>query len=390
MYRELLKNSQLVKYISSYNSFYFANGLASSFINILFFSTGSLIIVLEFQMSYQISQLITFIVSGTISNWFKTKHIYAAGNIIRAVSLILAVAIGGIFLNQIFFGIIYGVSGGLFWAGNAIISLEVSRDADRLNFLSLNSTISYVVSLVSPTIGGIALELTPLTGVLRYLIVFIATATILVYSALQAETLEVREKKDQKVRIIDSIYADRHINRSFKSYFLFSSVYIFAISVILPVYMFEVTGNYTIVGFLAAFMAGTSIIGNVFSPKLLKKEKTRVTYIYALIIIVSSLVFLDMKPHPVIFTFLAAGTAMLFVAPINNRSMSNFMNSIDILTTSFPYWINREYYLVTGRFVMLLSTLFIISLFGIGVYIPILTFMSLTILPMLPAVNVNG
>jgi MFS family permease len=387
MYGELLKNSHVTKYISSFNSFYFANGLASSFINILFFSTGNLIIVLEFQISYQISQLFMFILSGTISNSLKTRYIYASGNIVRAISLILVISVGGIFLNQVFFGIIYGMSGGLFWAGNAIVSLEVSRGTDRHSFLSLNSTVSYIVSFVSPIVGGVVLEATPMKGVLRYIIVFFVTASILIFSAIQANSLKAGEKTDQKVKIIDSIYADRHINRSFKSYFLFSSVYIFAITVILPIYVFEITENYTIVGFLAAFMAGMSAIGNVFSPKLLKKGKNRIAYLYASIIIVSSLVFLDMKLHPIVFTFLTGGIAMIFVAPINNRSMSNFMNSVDILSTSFPYWINREYYLLTGRFIMLISTLIITSLFGISAYIHILTVMSFTVIFMLPAVK---
>ena len=388
MYKELLRNREVFGYIKSYNSFYFANGLASFFINILFFSSGSISSVLEYQMTYQFSQLFMFMISGQISNRLETKHIYSAGNILRAISLISTVLIGGVFFNQFFFGIIYGISGGLFWAGNAIISLEVSRGKDRLNFLSINSTISYVVALVSPILGGIALELTPLKGVLRYSLLFAATAILLVYSAIEVELLKVKVSRRKKVRLIDSIYADSHIKRAFKSYFFFSSVYIFAISVVLPVYVFEVTHNYTIVGLLGAFMAGMSVIGNVFSPTLIKRGNKKISYLYAAIIIGSSFVFLHMT-HPVLFSFMAGGVAMLFVAPINNRSMSNFMNSVDLLTTSFPYWINREYYLVGGRFAILLLTFILIAFFGINVYIPALTFASLTVIPMLSAVNIS-
>ena len=388
MYKELLKNKEVFGYLKSYNSFYFANGLASSFINILFFSSGSIISVLEYQMTYQFSQLFMFMISGQISNRLDTKHIYSAGNILRGVSLISTVLIGGIFFNQFFFGLIYGISGGLFWAGNAIVSLEVSRGKDRLNFLSINSTVSYIVSLVSPILGGIALELTPLKGVFRYSILFAATAILLIYSAIEVELLKIKENRSKKVRIIDSIYADRHIKTAFKSYFFFSSVYIFAISVVLPVYVFEVTHSYYIVGLLGAFMAGMSVVGNVFSPTLIKRGTKNISFFYAAIIIGSSFLFLHMT-HPVLFSFITGGIALLFVAPINNRSMSNFMNSVDLLTTSFPYWINREYYLVAGRFSILLLTFILIAFFGINIYIPALTFASLTVIPMLSAVNIK-
>ncbi len=390
MYRDLLRNEGVSRYVVSYNSFYFANGLASSFINILFFSTGNLIIVLEFQIFYQVSQLIMFMLSGSISNLLSIKHIYAIGTCIRALVLLSAVIIGGFFFNQIVFGIIYGISGGLYWAGNAVISLEVSRGTNRLNFLSLNSTVSYVVSLTAPTLGGIVLELTPLRGVLRYLILFIATALLLIYSAIQAELINIRKNINQKVRIIDSIYADSHIKRAFKSYFIFSSIYVFGLSIILPVYVFDITKNYTIVGLLAAFMAGTAALGNIFSPNLLKKGKRKLPYLYAGIIIASSFAFLGIKQHPITFAFLAGGIAMLFVAPINNRSMSNFMNSVDILVTSFPYWLNREYYLLAGRLATLVSILILISISGILIYMPILTLMSFSIILMLPAVNLDN
>lgn len=390
MYRDLIRNEQVLRYIVAYNSFYFANGLASSFINIFFFGTGNLLVVLQFQISYQISQLFMFIISSGLSNYLKTKHIYAIGTLVRALSLLSVVIIGGIFYNQFFFGIIYGISGGLYWAGNAVISLDVSRGTNRLNFLSLKLTVSYFVSLIAPTLGGIALELTPFRGVLRYLILFLSAAILLIYSAVQIELITTNKVKTQKVKLIDSIRADKNIKWAFKSYFVFSSVYLFALSIFLPVYVFEITKEYTIVGLLAALMAGSGAIGNVFSPNLLEKGRKRLPYIYGGIIIASSMVFLDIKLYPIILSFLAGGAAMFFAAPINNRSMSNFMNSIDQVATSFPYWVNREYYVLVGRLLVLLSFLFLISTSGISLYMPVLAIMSLSIIPMLTAVNIDS
>ncbi|MEM0134354.1 MAG: MFS transporter [Thermoplasmatales archaeon] len=390
MYRDILNDKKVARYITSYNSFYFANGFASTFLNVFFFSNGEILHVIEYQISYQLLQLLTFIISGTLSNRINTKHIYAYGNIFRAFSLMATIFIGGIFYNQVFFGAIYGLSGGLFWAGNAIVSLEVSRGKDRLNFLAVNSTVSYITSLLAPLVGGIAIEDTPLHGILRYSIVFTATAILLLFSAIEIEKLNLTERKAEKIRIIDSIYADRNIKRPFKNYFFFSSVYIFSVSIILPVFVFKVTGNYTLVGILAASMAASSICGNIFSPYLIKKRNTRIVYLYAVFIIASSFLYLKISSNPVLFSFIAGDVAMLFVAPINNRSMSNFMNSVDLLTTSFPYWINREYYLVGGRLVMLVSTIAIIFYFGFDILMHTMTLMAVTVLLMLSATRIDS
>ena len=50
MYKEIIQDRDITKYIVSYNSFNFANGLAGSFLNILFFSAGNLATVIEYQL----------------------------------------------------------------------------------------------------------------------------------------------------------------------------------------------------------------------------------------------------------------------------------------------------------------------------------------------------
>ena len=273
----------------------------------------------------------------------------------------------------------------------AIISMEVSRGKDRLAFLSFNTTISYISSLVSPIIGGVAIELTPFTGTMRYVVVFIATAALLLYSGTSGVFLNVRERDHPKIRFLDSIRADKLIKWQYKSYFYFSSFYGLALSVILPVYIFSVTGSYTVVGILLATMAASSALGNISTPKILNRDSRGVIpYIYAFIIIVTSLVFLDGRNFPVILLFLASDITLFLTAPMNNRSMSNFMNSVDLLTTSFPYWIDREYYLLAGRYTSLLILLAVSMSFGLSRALFVLTILSLTVLPTIPAINMRS
>lgn len=391
MYKEIVQDSNIIRYIVSYNSFNFANGLAGSFLNILFFSAGNLTTVIEYQFAYQISQLFTFVLSGLIVNYLQTKFIYSLSTPLRAISLIGSVLIGGIFMNQFFFGFIYGFSSGLFWAGNAIIAMEVSRGKDRLAFLSFNSTVAYIASLVSPIIGGVALQITPFSGTMRYVIVFAATAALLVYSGASGLFINVTERQHPKIRFLDSIRANKHVKWQFKSYFYFSSFYGLALSIILPVYIFKITGSYTIVGILVASMAASSAIGNILTPRMLnRKSNSLLPYLYSIAIILTSIVFIGNFHVPMAVLFLAGDVALLLTAPMNNRSMSNFMNSVDLLTTSFPYWVNREYYLLAGRYTVLITLLavFIISGFSHSLYV--LTLMSMTVLPMIPAINATS
>jgi MFS family permease len=391
MYKEIVQDSNIIRYIVSYNSFNFANGLAGSFLNILFFSAGNLATVIEYQFAYQISQLFTFVLSGLIVNYVQTKFIYSLSTPLRAISLIGSVLIGGIFMNQFFFGFIYGFSSGLFWAGNAIIAMEVSRGKDRLAFLSFNSTVAYIASLVSPIIGGVALQITPFSGTMRYVIVFAATAALLVYSGASGLFINVTERQHPKIRFLDSIRANKHVKWQFKSYFYFSSFYGLALSIILPVYIFKITGSYTIVGILVASMAASSAIGNILTPRMLnRKSNSLLPYLYSIAIILASIVFIGNFHVPMAVLFLAGDVALLLTAPMNNRSMSNFMNSVDLLTTSFPYWVNREYYLLAGRYTVLITLLavFIISGFSHSLYV--LTLISMTVLPMIPAINATS
>ena len=391
MYKEIVQDSNIIRYIISYNSFNFANGLAGSFLNILFFSAGNLTTVIEYQFAYQISQLFTFVLSGLIVNYVQTKFIYSLSTPLRAISLIGSVLIGGIFMNQFFFGFIYGFSSGLFWAGNAIIAMEVSRGKDRLAFLSFNSTVAYIASLVSPIIGGVALQITPFSGTMRYVIVFAATAALLVYSGASGLFINVTERQHPKIRFLDSIRANKHVKWQFKSYFYFSSFYGLALSIILPVYIFKITGSYTIVGILVASMAASSAIGNILTPRMLnRKSNSLLPYLYSIAIILTSIVFIGNFHVPMAVLFLAGDVALLLTAPMNNRSMSNFMNSVDLLTTFFPYWVNREYYLLAGRYTVLITLLavFIISGFSHSLYV--LTLTSMTVLPMIPAINATS
>lgn len=266
--------------------------------------------------------------------------------------------------------------------------MEVTRGKDRLAYISLNSTVAYVSSLVSPLIGGVALEITPFSGIMRYAIVFAVTPALLVYSGVSGFFLRVKERDHPKIKFVDSIKADGLIKWQFKSYFHFSSFYGLALSIVLPVYIFKITASYTDVGIMVASMAASSALENILTPRMLsRKSNNFLPYLYSLAIVLTSIIFIAVAEFPLFMLFLAGDAALFLISPMNNRSMSNFMNSVDLLSTSLPYWINREYYLLAGRYssLLLLLVVFIYSGFSDSIYV--LSILSLTVLPMIPAIN---
>lgn len=385
-YKAILKDKNIFNYLKSYNSFFFANGLAGSFINILFFNTGNMIIVFEYQIAYLISQLFFYIISGYLSNYVRVLHIYSSGPLIRAISLLSTLFIQGIFLNPVFFGILYGISGGFFWGGNNIASLEVSHGKDRMSFISFNSFVSNLSSLLAPLIGGIAIEATPFTGVFRYTIIFTFTALLMVYSSISANYVKFKESRHKKIKIIDSIKVGKEIKYQYKIFFYFSSIYVFAILIVFPIYILKVTHNYFIVGSLIAFMAAGSVLGNMFSPHLINKNTKKLTiYLYTLAIIIASSSIFLLRINSVVPPFLIGFISLFFVAPLNNKSMSNFMNSLNNVEFSFSHWINREYYLLGGRLTAIFILLMLFLVIGFMQSIEFLFIISFTIILMIPA-----
>ncbi len=390
MYKSIFNKVEIMRYIYSYNLFTFGNSLAGSFINILFLNTGTIENVFTYQVSFQASQMLFFLLSGITSSRVEEKGIYSLGLILRAASLMAALFIGGIFFNNIFFGVTYGMSGGLFWAGNAIVSMNVSKGSDRMSFVSLNSFASNISSLIAPIIGGVVIELTPLTGIYRYSIVFSFTTFLLLSAVVEVMRIKASGPKHGKMYISDSFTIGKSVKSPFKSFFFFSSTYMFALLILLPIYVYTLTHNYTIVGIMVAVMALANALGNALSPYLIKKSKnTRRPYLYSTLIIVSSIGFVIARSGDIIAPFVSGFIAFLFFSPINNRAISNFMNSLDNELTSFPQWIYREYFLFSGRLFTLIFLLIFSFIMGFSNTIILLSFLSISVIFTIPAATMG-
>ena len=131
-----------LKYYISFAFFSFSNGLFSIFINVLFFASSNISEVIYFQISLQISQTVFFLLGTYLIAYVSARFLYSLGAFLKAIviaSLFISPFFSG---NAIYFGLLYGVSSGIFWTGNATFTLAISRSIKRFNFLSINSALS--------------------------------------------------------------------------------------------------------------------------------------------------------------------------------------------------------------------------------------------------------
>ncbi|MCY0851614.1 MFS transporter [Thermoplasma acidophilum] len=366
----------MLKYYASYNLFAFANGMFGIFINILFFTRFSLLSVMEYQAAIQTTQTIMFILSGYMLRTTNARTLFSIGTVMRSFIIFGMVFLKGPFYVPYTFGLLYGIPSGVFWAGNNTLSQAITRKVNRFNFLSTNSAISNLAGLLAPLIAGFIVSESPGAGIARYRIDFVISALLLIAAGLIAMTIRETGERRKSFGIRDTVIDNPDYLR-FKIYFFLSNMLTIAISTFTPVYIFYLTHSYIIAGLFGTFLAIIAVSSNLSSIYLQKRIGSSYRILIA-ITIAASILYAVRGSFATIAVFAASGIISFLMTPLGNAAMSSFMNFLDRIEYSSGYWINREYYLVSGRIVTFLI-LSVISIAGSSVYdyalaIPALSF----------------
>ncbi len=376
-----LISRELKWYYASFNLFVFSQGLIGAFLNLFFFANDSYVSVLYFQLFVIIGVTLAFIGSGYLLRSIKPKDLYAAGEIARVVILISLVAAAGFISNLFFFGILYGISGGLFWSGNNIITYDVTEKMDRNAFISFNNIASGVATFAAPFMAGVLIQFSLLRGPLRFLWDFAAAGAIL---GLSAVTIRRIGRADGEVlpsfSFRDTIIKGRSMYQKFKAYFFLSQIFAIPFLIILPIYVFQITGSYLIAGIFTSYMVLASVASNFIFRNGARRWDLFMR-IAVLAIMLSSITLLMPKIiQPPWNAFLFTGLYTFFSTPLNNKAALNFYKLIDSnrdINRVF-FWINREYYINIARALVVLlmfALLFVfrVSSLGLLLMLPFLT-----------------
>ncbi len=370
------------KYYASYAFFSFSNGLYSIFVNVLFFSHDSFAQLIYYQIASQISQMIFFIGSNYFIKYVSARTLFSFGGIMRAVFIGGLLLVPAFSADGLLFGVVIGIASGIFWGGNATFSNEISRQTTRYSFLSKNSSISGLSSLIAPTVGGLIIAYSTASGIFKYFNDFILTFVFLVLSSVIALFISAKGENGGNLKISRTIIHEEQYNK-FRLYFFSSSILAMILSTVIPVYIFYVTKNYVITGAFGTVSSSIAFISNLLAPRISRKLR-RFAEIAIVVIILASLLYYVRGLEQTFFVFLASALIFFFLSPVTNLGMSEFMVYLDRFQMTRHFWINREYYLTFGRVISLGAVLWVSEAYNISYAAYLMPVFSLSMLGYIP------
>jgi MFS family permease len=347
----------VTSYFLSYNLYAFGTGLVGVFLNLFFLSNYSFLAVLYFQITTYATELTAYLLSSYFLPRWRAKDLYVLGLALSAFVLADLLAASRMVSNVFFFGALWGIAMGVFFAGNNPMMHDLTRDSNRTPFVATNGFLTGVVTLIAPASAGALIEFSNFTGVLRYLWDFAITVVLLVASALVI--LRTRGKTDHRIRD-PSAAARRRPGRDFARFRLcFAAWQLLAIPVgiLLPIYVFEVTGSYVVTGFFASYTILVAIVANLWWRNGFHREGR--FPLYAVLAIIASSALLLVRWDPPLDAFAFVGVYTLLSTPLNNMVTVDFMDLIDRSgdLDRVRVWADREFYLGVGRAVVLGATI---------------------------------
>ena len=349
----------VASYFLSYNLYAFGTGLVGVFLNLFFLSNYSFLAVLYFQITTYATELAAYLLASFLLPRWRSKHLYVLGLALSAFVLADLLAASRMVSSAFLFGTVWGTAMGVFFAGTNPMMHDITRNADRTPFVATNGFLTGVVTLIAPVLAGALIQFSSFSGVLRYLWDFALTAVVLLVSALVI--LRTRGETDRRMRDPND-RARRAPGREFgrfRLYFAVWQLFVIPVGIILPIYVFEVTGSYVVTGVFASYTILVSIAANLLWRNGFRRPGR--FPLYAVLAIIASSALLVVRWDPPLDAFAFVGVYTLLSTPLNNMVTVDFMDLIDRSgdLDRVRVWADREFYLGVGRAVVLAATILI-------------------------------
>lgn len=351
---ETVPSSNLKNYYISYNLFQLSQGLIGIFLNLFFFVNGGYLAVLEFQAASYILIGLSFALSGYVLQEYYPKQVYAIAEIALVVLLVSMLFLVGYLSNVILFGILFGAVSGFFWAGNNILMYVIPRRSERMKFVTLNNILGGLIALAAPTVGGVLVQFSSFPGNLKFAFDFAAASLFLLISAFYILRTSTMPEKNPRFSIIRTLIQKGKSYFHFRLYFFTSQFFFTAFSIIMPIYVFEATGSFVIAGIFASYTTLLAIATNFVLRGGFKAGSRLIEAAIAGIMLSSLLLLPGVMPSPA-NVFAYGGIFTVLSTPLENSALVEFMRHLDKknMQNIVALWVNREYYLMAGRAVVI-------------------------------------
>jgi len=343
------------RYYLSYNLAGFASGLVAVFLNVYFLSNYSYLAVLYFQIVTYATAYAAYALSGYVLPKYSPKHLYVLGLALSGLILFDLLIKSGPLSNPFAFGILYGATFGIFYAGNNPMMHDITRRANRTTFVATNNLLTGAVTLVAPVSAGALIQFSTFSGVDRYLWDFLVACGVFLLSALVILAVRYDSPPAQGYTVPRSIRGPGPGYSRFQLVFVASQLLAIPVGIVLPIYVFVRTGSYLITGVFASYLVLLSVVANFAFRHGFRRESPFALGAVAAIILASLVLFVN--GNPILSAFLFGGVYTVLATPLNNLVMVAFMERIDrdVGVDRVLAWANREFYLGVGRILVLVG-----------------------------------
>ena len=341
------------RYYLSFNLAIFGNGLVAVFLNLFFLSNYSYVAVLYFQLVTYATAYGAYALAGYVYPKYSPKHLYVLGLALSGLVLIDLLAVSGPLSNPFAFGVLYGITIGVFYAGNNPLMHDITRSANRTTFVATNNFLTGAVSLVAPVCAGALIQFSTFSGVERYLWDFAVACAVFLLATLVILRARYESRPTHGYAVARTIRGPGPGYRRFQWLFFASQLFSIPIGIVLPIFVFQRTGSYLLTGVFASYLLAVAVVANFAFRRGFRREGPFAIVAVAGIIASSLVLFVNWNPALMAFAF--GGVYTVLSTPLSNMVMVEFMERIDREPgpDRVLVWANREFYLGVGRMVVL-------------------------------------
>lgn len=331
--------------------FGFANNISSPLIGLYIYINSSLFYTLNFLLMTSLSLLIGYVIVGYLSNrWRSAITYYRAG-----ISLYILFYITLLLLNKEtpkfvdLVSAIYGLAQGFYWFGWDVLFYNTPS---KLSFFNRSAYLGFISGILTPGIYGSILTIFENKG---YEVLFVLTASLMVFASLMVEDLSVKCELFDIRRSWSVIRLNSNYRYTMTSLALISGVN-YILSNLNTILAYDVAKTYFNFMLLNYMLSGVSLVSVfVIRDKLIHKTRP-----YKIVMIASSV--------------LAVSEALIFISPIIyligfNMTSPLIYPIIDVINWNNMdkeyltlYLVNRQYFLNIGRITASLLEIFLASL----------------------------
>lgn len=140
----------------SYSLYLISYPVIGIFINAYFWRQSSDVsLMAAYNLGFFVALPIGFYLNGLLLKTIKILNLYWIGGVLQGVAAFLAIFIPDLsFYRVLFYGLIYGIGGGIYWANKNYITLKITKGRNRIYYNNLESSLDLIINMIMPLIIG--------------------------------------------------------------------------------------------------------------------------------------------------------------------------------------------------------------------------------------------